>query len=48
VELQPALEERVVEASWRAGVEAMRAAVADDPFDEWEGDEVEGFWLEEV
>ena len=24
------------EASWRAGVEAMRAAVEDDPFDEWE------------
>jgi heme-degrading monooxygenase HmoA len=36
------------EASWRAGVEAMRAAVEDDPFDEWEAAEVEGFFLEEV
>jgi heme-degrading monooxygenase HmoA len=36
------------EASWRAGAEAMRAAVADDPFDEWEAAEVEGFFLEEV
>lgn len=36
------------EASWAAGVEAMRAAVADDPFDEWEDAEVEGFFLEEV
>jgi heme-degrading monooxygenase HmoA len=36
------------EESWRAGVEAMRAAVADDPFDEWEAAEVEGFFLEEV
>ena len=36
------------EASWRAGVETMRAAVADDPFDEWEAAEVEGFLLEEV
>jgi heme-degrading monooxygenase HmoA len=36
------------EASWRAGVEAMRAAVADDPFDAWEAAEVEGFFLEEV
>jgi len=36
------------EASWRAGVEAMRAAVADDPFDEWEADATEGFFLEEV
>ena len=36
------------EASWRAGVEAMRTAVADDPFDEWEAVEVEGFFLEEV
>jgi heme-degrading monooxygenase HmoA len=34
--------------SWRAGVEAMRAAVANDPFDEWEAAEVEGFFLEEV
>ena len=31
-----------------AGVEAMRAAVADDPFDEWEAAEVQGFFLEEV
>jgi heme-degrading monooxygenase HmoA len=36
------------EASWRAGVDAMRAAVEDDPFDEWEATEVEGFLLEEV
>jgi len=36
------------EASWRAGVEAMRAAVADDPFDKWEEDASEGFFLEEV
>jgi heme-degrading monooxygenase HmoA len=36
------------EASWEAGVKAMRAAVADDPFDDWEDAEVEGFWLEEV
>ena len=36
------------EASWRAGVGAMRAAVTDDPFDEWEAGETEGFFLEEV
>jgi heme-degrading monooxygenase HmoA len=36
------------EESWQAGVEAMRAAVADDPFDEWEAAEVEGFLLVEV
>ena len=36
------------EASWRAGVEAMRAAVVDDPFDEWEDGETEGFLLEEA
>jgi heme-degrading monooxygenase HmoA len=36
------------EESWRTGVEAMRAAVADDPFDEWEAAETEGFLLEEV
>jgi heme-degrading monooxygenase HmoA len=36
------------EASWRAGVEHMRAAVEHDPFDEWEDAEVEGFFLEEV
>jgi heme-degrading monooxygenase HmoA len=36
------------EASWRAGVEAMRAAVADGPFDAWEEGETEGFFLEEV
>lgn len=36
------------EASWRAGAEAMRAAVVDDPFEEWEAAEVEGFLLEEV
>lgn len=36
------------EAAWRAGVEAMRAAVADDPFEEWEEAEPEGFLLEEV
>jgi len=36
------------EASWRAGVAALRAAVRDDPFDEWEAEEVQGFFLEEV
>jgi heme-degrading monooxygenase HmoA len=36
------------EASWRAGVEAMRAAVADDPFDDWEAAETESFLLDEV
>ena len=36
------------EASWRAGVEAMRAAVEDDPFDEWEAVDTEGLLLEEV
>jgi heme-degrading monooxygenase HmoA len=36
------------EASWEAGVDAMRAAVAGDPFNEWEDTEVEGFFLEEV
>ena len=36
------------EASWRAGVEHMRVAVQDDPFDEWEAAEVESFLLEEV
>jgi len=36
------------EASWRAGVEVMRAAVEDDPFDEWEAVDTEAFFLEEV
>ena len=36
------------EAAWEAGAKAMRAAVAADPFDEWEDAEVEGFFLEEV
>ena len=36
------------EESWRGGVELMRAAVTDDPFDEWEAAEVDGFLLEEV
>ena len=36
------------EASWRAGVEVMRAVVADDPFDEWEEGDTVGFFLEEV
>ncbi len=36
------------EESWRAGVEAMRAAVAGDPFDEWEAVEPESFLLDEV
>jgi len=35
------------EASWGAGVEAMRAAAA-VPFDEWEDGATEGFFLEEV
>jgi len=36
------------EESWRAGVEAMRAAVDDDPFDDWEAADTEVFLLEEV
>lgn len=36
------------ETSWRAGVEAMRAAVADDPFDEWESKDPESLLLDEV
>jgi heme-degrading monooxygenase HmoA len=36
------------EESWRAGVEAMRAAVEGDPFDDWEAADTEGFLLEEV
>jgi heme-degrading monooxygenase HmoA len=36
------------EASWEAGVEAMRAAVADDPFEKWEAAEPESFLLDEV
>ena len=36
------------EESWRAGVEAMRAAGENDPFDEWEADQTEGFLLEEA
>ena len=36
------------EAAWRAGVEAMRAAVAEDPFEEWELQDPDGFALEEV
>ena len=36
------------EPSWRAGVEAMRDAVADDSFDEWEAAETESFLLEEA
>jgi len=36
------------EASWRAGVESMRAAVENDPFDLWEEREPEGFMLEDV
>ena len=36
------------EASWRAGVEAMRAAVEDDPFQDWEAAETESFLLEEA
>ncbi|MEI6449299.1 MAG: hypothetical protein WCP98_05025 [Actinomycetes bacterium] len=35
-------------ASWRAGVDAMRAAVESDPFDEWEAEETESFLLEEA
>ena len=30
------------------GVEVMRAAVADDPFADWEAEETEGFLLDEV
>jgi heme-degrading monooxygenase HmoA len=36
------------EQSWRDGVEAMRAVVADDPFDEWEEREPEVFALTDV
>jgi len=36
------------EASWCAGVGTMRAAVADDPSDEWEAAETESFLLEEA
>ena len=36
------------ESSWRAGVELMRAAIDDDPFDEWEAEEPEVFLLDEV
>jgi heme-degrading monooxygenase HmoA len=36
------------EASWRAGVEDMRAAGIEDPFDKWREGEIEGFFLEEV
>jgi heme-degrading monooxygenase HmoA len=36
------------EESWRAGVERMRAAVAEDPFDLWEAVEPEGFVLDEI
>ena len=34
--------------AWRAGVESMRAAVEDDPFNDWEVADTEGFFLEEV
>jgi heme-degrading monooxygenase HmoA len=36
------------EAAWRAGVEAMRAAVDGDPFEEWEEGDTEGFLLRPV
>ena len=36
------------EESWCAGVEAMRAVVEDDPFDEWEATDTEGLLLEEI
>jgi heme-degrading monooxygenase HmoA len=36
------------EPSWRAGVRTMRAAVEDDPFDEWEAGDTESFLLEGV
>ncbi len=36
------------EAAWRSGVEGMRDAVENDPFDEWEDGETEGFLLEVV
>ena len=36
------------ETSWRAGVDAMRAAVEDDAFDEWEAAETESLLLEEA
>ena len=36
------------EAAWRVGVRALRAAVTDDPFDEWKEDATEGNYLEEL
>ena len=36
------------EVSWRGGVEAMQAVVADDPFAEWEAEATESFLLEEA
>jgi heme-degrading monooxygenase HmoA len=36
------------EASWRDGVEAMRDAVGDDPFDQWELSDPESMLLVEV
>lgn len=34
--------------AWQAAVSLARAAVADDPFDEWEAQDVLGFRLGEV
>jgi len=36
------------EECWRCGVEAMRAAVEDDPFDEWEERDPDGFTLVDI
>jgi heme-degrading monooxygenase HmoA len=36
------------EVSWRRGVEAMHAVVADDPFAEWEAEAADSFLLEEA
>ncbi|MEA2646759.1 MAG: hypothetical protein QOE92_1842 [Chloroflexota bacterium] len=35
-------------AAWEKGVAAMREAVKDDPFDDWESVETEGYQLHDV
>jgi heme-degrading monooxygenase HmoA len=36
------------EAAWQAGVGALRAAVKDDPLDEWLAEPLEVFLLDEI
>jgi heme-degrading monooxygenase HmoA len=36
------------EDAWQASVHLARAAVADDPFDEWEAEQVTGYRLSEA